>query len=270
MQFHHLLDYCVKQMGAGAQLKLQQINQGALNQNYSLKIDNRRYLVKQFIGNKWLPTKRKDLYTLQTRLSAAGLAAQPLHLSDNQKTYIEQWIEFEPLALNDSDPEPAIELLATSLHHIHKSKVEADILDLPKHFEKYLKYIKDPQRAWKKQAAKHIQVWQDYVSRYHFDFVLCHNDLHLQHIDPHRKIYFDWEYAGKGCRFFDLLTCILTNELNHEHSQLLIRRYIEIGDIHREEVLQRIKILQAIVIFLHQLWWQANETQAQKSASKQK
>lgn len=270
MQFHHLLDYCVKQMGAGAQVKLEQIHQGALNCNYCLKIDDRRYLVKQFMGNKWLPTKRLELYQLQVRLAQAGLAAQPLHLSDNQKTYIEQWIHFEPTQLSDHDPEWVIEVLASSLDHIHKSDVEAELLSLPKHVEKYLKSIKDPQRTWRKQAAKHLQAWQEYVARYHLDFVLCHNDLHLQHIDQKRRIYFDWEYAAKGCRFFDLITCILSNKMPHELSQALIRRYIEIGDIHREEVLQRVKVLQPIVIFLHQLWWQANEAQLQKSALKQK
>jgi thiamine kinase-like enzyme len=270
MQFHRLLDYCVKQMGAGAQVRLEQIHEGALNHNYCLKIDDHRYLVKQFIGNKWLPTKREALFDLQMQLAAMNLAPKPLHLSQTKKTYIEQWIEYQPLAFNANDTEPSIELLANSLHHIHSRDIDLDILDIPKHFNKYLKSIADPQRSWKKQAQQHIENWQKYVERYQLDFVLCHNDLHLQHIVPKQHLYLDWEYAAKGCRFFDLIACILSNQLPHDTAQGLIRRYIELGDIHREEVLQRVKALQPIVIFMHQLWWQACKAQLEKSKLKEK
>jgi thiamine kinase-like enzyme len=264
MQFYQLLEYCVKHVGSGAQVKLTSLQQGAINQNYCLRVDANKYLVKHFVGNRWLPTNRMHIFTLQAQLAWAGFAPVPIHLSDKQDVYIEQWIEYQALEHTEDSLARCIDTLADSLHRIHHSEINTDIINLPSHWSRYLKAMHDPERKWRKKAAEYSKIWKDYAARYGSDFVLCHNDLHLSHIAPDKKLYFDWEYAYSGCRFFDLIACILANQFDQNAANQLIRRYIELSDFHREEVLQRIRILQPLVIFTHQLWWQAHQFQTHK------
>lgn len=264
MQFYHLLDYCVKQVVSGVQVKLDNIKAGEINQNYCLSIDGQKFLVKQFSGNRWLPTDRKAIFELQRLLSSAGLAPYPIHLSEKQDVYIEQWVAHETLVFAPLEEEYCTDILASSLIRIHNCDIPSSSLDLPSHWQRYLKAMSDPQKKWRKKAMEYSQLWRQYEQRYHSDFVLCHNDLHLSHVALENDLYFDWEYAGMGCRFFDLLACILANQFEQKTANVLIRRYIELSDFHREEVLQRVKMLQPLVIFTHQLWWQANEYQAFK------
>lgn len=264
MQFHHLLDYCVKQIGRGTQVKLENLNAGTINQNYCLDIDGHRFLVKQFAGNRWLPTDRKHIFALQKQLSQIGIAPQPIHLSEKQDVYIEQWLEFEPLDPEHAPQEQCMDVLAAGLIRIHNCEISGLALDIPSHWQRYLKSIADPDKKWRKKTQEYTAQWRDYVTRHASDFVLCHNDLQLCHIAPEHGMFLDWEYAGNNCRFFDLLTCILANQFDQNRANALIRRYIELSDFHREEVMQRIRSLQPMVIFTHQLWWQANEAQNKK------
>lgn len=265
MQFYQLLNYCVKQLGSGAQVKLESLDQGAINQNYCLHIDQQKYMVKHFVGNRWLPTKRKITMDLQTTLASQGLAPQPIHLSDKQDVYIEQWCPFLAIRLGVNDTETCIDTLAHSLIHIHGSSIRSEVLDIPAHWRKYLKYVDDPDKKWRKKANEYAQIWRDYQQRFASDFVLCHNDLHLSHVDSNNKRYLDWEYAGKGCRFFDLIACCLSNEFDQKKADELTRRYIELSDYHRGEVHQRVSILKPLVIFTHQLWWQSYKAMARSS-----
>ncbi|MFC4699839.1 phosphotransferase [Glaciecola siphonariae] len=274
MQFYHLLQYCVGQVGSGSQVKLEKINMGAINQNYCLVIDDRKYLVKHFVGNKWLPIKREIQYDLQTRLANVGMAVRPLHLSSKQDVYIEQWIEHSTLSAEHADDgsEPLtrhaeIDLLASTLIDVHACTISAETLSLPMQWKHYLKYMHDPERKWRNKSREYAKLWHDYEQRYQNDFTLCHNDLHISHVgflNSGKHIIFDWEYGAFGCRFFDLIACILANQFEPENANNLIRRYIELSDYHREEVLQRVRYLQPMVIFTYQLWWQANEYQTQK------
>ncbi|WP_371192802.1 phosphotransferase [Glaciecola sp. SC05] len=264
MQFYHLLDYCVKQVGSGAQVKLETLQAGTINQNYCLSIDDHKYLVKQFSGNRWLPIDRNKTFDLQLQLAQLQLAPFPIHLSDKQDVYIEQWLEYKPLSMEDDDKDICIDALAASLIRIHGANAQCPALDLPAHWQRYLKAMSDPDKKWRKKTQEYTTLWRKYEARYGDDFVLCHNDLHLSHVSPVQALYLDWEYAGTSCRFFDVLACILANQFEQHNADALIRRYIELSDFHREEVLQRIRTLQPMVIFTHQLWWQANQHQSLK------
>lgn len=266
MQFYHLLEYCVKQVGSGVQVKLENLQAGTINQNYCLSIDKQKYLVKQFAGNRWLPTDRLIIFELQRHLASKGLAPQPQHLSDKQDVYIEQWLAHQPFAIDDTVQEQHIDILADSLIRIHACGVSSDTIDLPKHWQCYLKAMSSSRIKWQKKAVEYTQLWRQYEQRYGDDFVLCHNDLHLNHVADGLGMYLDWEYAGKGCRFFDVIACILANQFDQKTANTLIRRYIELSEFHREEVLQRVRMLQPMVIFTYQLWWQANEYQSSKRA----
>jgi thiamine kinase-like enzyme len=283
MQFHHLLDYCVKQLGAGEQVNLNRLQGGTINHNYCLQIDAQKYLVKHFVGNRWLPVKRDALFALQQKLAEVNIAASPIHLSDKQDVYIEQWLDFsvnkegasflsntQALSGVFANVETSINTLAQALHHIHECPVETDTIDLVAHWKRYLKYVQDPQKKWYKKLQEYTKIWRDYERRYGDDFVLCHNDLQLEHVLVGQNKYIDWEYAARGCRFFDLIACILANQFTQKDANLLIMRYIELSDFHREEVLQRTKTLQVLVIFTHQLWWQANEYHQNRQLNKQK
>ena len=275
MQFYHLLDYCVKHLGSGNQVSLDKLEGGTINQNYCLQIDDAKYLVKRFEGNRWLPIKRDEIFSLQQRIAQHDIAAKPIHLSEKQDVYIEQWLNFDKQLShtqeqNETVLEAQIDVLAHALHDIHSCDVQTDIIDLPKHWKVYLKSLSDPDKKWRKKVTEYSRIWSDYRARFADDFVLCHNDLQLAHVLVGQNKYIDWEYAATGCRFFDLIACILANQYSQKSANLLIMRYIELSDFHREEVLQRIRILQPMVIFTHQLWWQANEFQRQKRLIKAK
>nr|WP_136249885.1 phosphotransferase [Ningiella ruwaisensis] len=278
MQNHQLLMYCVQHLSPGGQIKLENLHAGALNASYCLTIDNRRYLVKQFMGTRHLPIKPKHSFALQLELAKYGLAPRPLHLSSDQKVYIEEWVSHKVHGLSKPASENDIDLLAQSLLRIHKQPLLHDTvslskdseivglpirllpkIDLPGHWGIYLKSIKDPQRKWKAKAKEYTNTYQQYCLRLSDDFTLCHNDLSADHIASSKGLFFDWEYAGLGCRFFDLLACGLANGFSQEEMDALVLRYVELCDYHREEVFQRVKLLQPLVIFTYQLWWQAHQ-----------
>ncbi|WP_395342156.1 phosphotransferase [Ningiella sp. W23] len=280
LSFHLLLEYCLKHIALNTrsgQVKLEQIPGGSVNQSYCLTAGNKRFLVKQFAGKRWVPVNRRELLEIQTRLAKRGCAPMPLHLSNNNKIYLEQWIEFN---VKSYDIKDKIDILASSLQRIHSLDVHDFLssvdeskqsglsydqtikqytLNLPSHWQKYLKNIPDPEKKWAKKADEYKQVWRDYVKRYQSDFVLCHNDLSIEHVLDDTGMFLDWEYVSAGCRFFDLLTCILANQFDQGQADDLIRRYIELSDYHRSEVHQRVAILQPLVIFTHQLWWRASQ-----------
>jgi thiamine kinase-like enzyme len=232
MQFYHLLDYCVRQVDSGIVVKLENLQAGTINQNYCLSIDQRKYLVKQFIGNRWLPTDRKQIFELQTHLSNENLAPKPIHLSEKKDVYIEQWIEHAPAQEQEKHAadEHVVDTLANSLMHIHSSAVPCPSIDLPAHWQRYLKAMSDPQNKWRKKAQEYTQLWRQYEQRYNDDFVLCHNDLQLNHVVSEKHIYLDWEYAATGCRFFDLIACSLANQFEQKNANNLMALCISIFD----------------------------------------
>jgi thiamine kinase-like enzyme len=82
---------------------------------------------------------------------------------------------------------------------------------------------------------------------------LCHNDLlPANFIDDGRQVWvIDWEYAGRGDRFFDLGNFAVNCELDQDQEQVLLEGYF--GDA-RPEHLRRLRLMRLASDMREAMW----------------
>lgn len=237
--------------------EVKRIASGAINRNYKVYDGHSSLLFKVFSENQSLPIDRQQVFKMQEELAILGLAPTPLYLSEDASAYCEEWIEVptnEILLQNDQSKLSKAELFAEILYNVHSSFVSAPLIALDEHWAIYWQKIqvKNAQIEQQYQFAK-VQ-WTNYLDKYRDDFVLCHNDLHIEHISyPHGPV-FDWEYAGLGCRYFDIASCCAINQLTHNEIISLCECYAHLANKTMQEILDRVQETSSLVSFTYELW----------------
>jgi thiamine kinase-like enzyme len=230
---------------------------GDLNRNYKLYDGTHTLLLKIFTENNILPVNRIQVFKMQEELAILGLAPTPFFLSESGNVYCEQWIDVaEGRRLTESSQQymTAIDSLAEVLHSIHNSFVSAPLLDLEKHWRTYWQKIDSPSEQFTQQYQEAIEQWRFYKKFYRDDFVLCHNDLHLDHISYLNGPIFDWEYAGLGCRYFDIASCCAINNFTQDELHTLCSRYAHFANIDIDDLIKKVQETSKLVSFTNHLW----------------
>jgi len=221
----------------------------SINRNFKVTDGNQTLLLKVFNNANSLPINRRNVFNMQEELAILGLAPLPLFLNDDATIYCEQWIEFPK-----HNETALIQLLAEALYSVHSSFVSAPLLALDEHWEAYWQQLKDPNEALQQQYSLAKKQWQTYVSQYRDEFTLCHNDLHLNHLSYNNGPLFDWEYAGLGCRYFDIASCCAVNELSSSQIVELCKNYAELANRSANDVLEKVTDSSKLVTFTYELW----------------
>jgi thiamine kinase-like enzyme len=230
------------------------IRSGEVNQAYKLISPDKQFLLKIFKANSVLPIDRVGVFKLQEELAILGLAPKPIYLSQNLTVYCEEWLAPKQDLLGALAYNKKLELLADALYNIHSSFVSVPILPLLEHWKIYWKQIQTPSAVLRRQYQTMQTQWQHYLEQHQSEFVLCHNDLHFDHIASAQGPFYDWEYAAKGCRYLDIANCASINDLDNEGIKNLCDVYAEVANLEAKDVRQKVQLMLIFVDFTNELW----------------
>jgi thiamine kinase-like enzyme len=270
-----ILDAGIKQLVAAElidknkqDLRVIPINAGTVNFNFRIENDDRIVLFKVFEKNEILPIDRKTIFSIQAKLSLVGLAAEPLLLSQDERFYCEAWVESSDTlhskkraltkqkGLHNQDEviNSLLPDLAEALYNVHNSHVGAPIIDLSAHLKTYWANVKEVDASLSKQFEEMLGFCDSYVEQNRGDFVLCHNDLHMDHVCVNSDIIFDWEYASYGCKYYDIASCSLINSLTEEQMEILCSAYAHLADQDSQHVIRSVRKVLKLTAFTFKLW----------------
>lgn len=231
------------------QFEVKSILSKSINRNFKISDGEQTLLLKVFNKNNKLPISRSKVFALQEELAILGLAPLPLFLNDENTIYCEQWIAFTKYKHHD-----LVRLLADSLYSVHNSFVSAPLLALDEHWEAYWQQIESPSTELQDQYELVKKQWHNYKDKCRDQFVLCHNDLHSDHLSYTNGPLFDWEYAGLGCRYFDIASCCAINQLSEAQTVELCKNYADLANQNVDEVLNSVTFASGLVSFTYELW----------------
>lgn len=234
-----------------SQVNSERIYAGSVNHNYKVIDGDNRFLLKLFKSNKILPIDRRRVFRLQEELAILALAPQPLFLSEDNLIYCEKWIDYHPYSVAEN-----LMMLAEALNYVHTTYISAPSLSLVAHWSAYwLKFNPAKQGQITQKTFETMQnKWIDYQRQYSEEFVLCHNDLHISHVCDYHGPILDWEYAGLGCRYFDIASCCIINQLNDSQTNVLCQNYASLVDADAHYVKSRVGQVTEFVHFTNDLW----------------
>jgi thiamine kinase-like enzyme len=237
--------------------EITRIISGAINKNFKVFDGNKTLLLKVFSRKIGLPIDRREVFNMQEELAILGLAPVPFFLSRDCTIYCEQWIDAPKntgIQKSNRCVTSLTNTLAEVLYSVHNSSVSAQLVELDKHWQFYWQKLKSPGQALQEKYRQVKHQWQDYKEHNLDHFVVCHNDLHIDHISFLHGPVFDWEYAGLGCRYFDIANCCAINELSQAEIANLCSRYAYFANQEPSHVIQRVQEVSDIAAFTTQLW----------------
>lgn len=230
---------------------------GAINRSYYLNDDSKEFMVKEFQGESSLCIDRQERFELQLSLFNKHLAPKPIYLSVDTGIYVEQWIKQHTSQMLFVFDDRHINTLATALTRVHKSNIKAKLVDLPKEWHQYLTTLVNPSLCLVDEITKETEKWIRGRELDSHDQVFCHNDLVWAHLCVPTKLILDWEYAGIGNRYFDILSCAKVNNLNTQQHDLLLTTYAKKNNIPINVVYDGCSQQASFMELTYQLWHQA-------------
>lgn len=235
------------------QFILQKIDGGTINNNYCLETAGKKYLVKYFVGEEFVLLTRNETFVLQLKLAKAGLAPEPMYISDDGLLYIEKWLDIKTLRDCCFESNKHLPLLASSLSRVHALKVDVDELPLLAQWQRYLGRISDNKAKWQARIDEISPLWMG-AKRDCF----CHHDLTFEHVctEP-QGIMLDWEYAAISNRYFDIASAALANALTTRQLIKLCRYYADICQLDPKQVTREVVNLLPVAQLTSDLWYAA-------------
>lgn len=257
MQSDELMELLKAPLGLTDDAIMYPLSGGAINHTYHLSDDSKGFLVKEFQGEDSLCIDRQERFELQLSLSTKGLAPKPIYLSLETGIYVEQWIRHRRSQVVLFFDELHINSLALALTRVHNSKVKAKAVDLPRQWHQYLKSLANLPSFLVDEVTRATEKWVENMESAPQEQVFCHNDLVWAHLCIPTKIILDWEYAGIGSRYFDLLSCAKVNVFDTQQHDLLLAAYAKQNNIPINEVYEGCSKQAGFVELTYQLWHQA-------------
>ena len=224
---------------------------GEINHVYLLRDGQRAYAVKWVGDDMFSGVDRFHQYVLQGQLARRGIAPEPVWLSDDERLWVEEWVETE----NPSLETDTTHTLASVLADIHSQPITARPLGLTGRWDHYIQ-IAGLQNSEEIMARSRALRPLLLASEQNLDdLVLCHNDLSYGHIvDQRRHIIVDWEYSAMGNRYFDIASCVMINQLSASQREMLCSHYAEQTGIAVDTVVSQVEQQWDVVAFTNRLW----------------
>lgn len=257
MQDNELISLLKAPLGLTSCAMISKLSGGTINRCYYVKDNNKEFMIKYFEGDDSLSIDRKECFDLQLELFEKGMAAKPLYLSFEQDIYAEQWIKLDRSHVLLSIENEHIDAMAKALSRIHCTVVSAKEINLPKDWQHYLRSSPSPSNLLIERVKKATEEWIIYKEEATNSQVFCHNDLSWGHLCLPTKLILDWEYAGLGNRYFDILSCARINKLNPQQHERLLAQYAKLNELLIETVYEGCSKQADFLELTYQLWQQA-------------
>jgi thiamine kinase-like enzyme len=257
VQNNELVSLLIEPLGLSDDAILYPLSGGAINCSFYLNDDSKEFMVKRFQGEQSLGIDRQERFDLQLQLAKKRLAPKPLYLSIEKGIYVEEWVKQHRSQLLLFFDELHINSLASALTRIHKAKIKTSRVDLPREWQQYLTTLANPPSFLIDEVTKATQKWVELTEKSPEDDVFCHNDLSWAHLCIPTKIILDWEYAGIGNRYFDLLSCAKVNGLDAHQHDLLLGAYAKQNNIPINKVYDACSQQASFLELTYRLWYEA-------------
>ena len=234
-----------------------------------------RLIVKQLHEHAGQAFSFESTFALQQELFSIELAAEPIYLSPENTLWVEAYV-FNIKAANIKTPSLATpeEILARALAQLHSvdlAKTETSgsaktstirQLDPIAQCQMLIRTVQNISSSH--QAGELTLALDNLLTEFaalinsHDELVLCHNDLHLDHVRGDFKCAaykcVDWEYAAMGPRYFDLAMCIVINQLSAQQQTQLLQVYAEQTHFDIEAVKQQTQLYVRLAQIINQAW----------------
>ena len=236
-----------------------------------------RVIVKQLHEHDGQAFSFASTFALQQRLFVIGIAAEPIYLSPHisSSTHAKPneqgllWVEaFVPAETEQA--QALTQTLARALAQLHQTPTATPTdkstdkpirqLDPIKQCKALIRALhaghdaKDTSTACSLSQALDILIHDMQDFQYIDDTpVLCHNDLHLDHIRAN-DVCVDWEYAALGPRYFDVAMCIVINQLTPTAQTQLLKEYAQHTDCDVDTAAQQTALYIRLALIINRAW----------------
>jgi ethanolamine transporter len=235
--------------------------EGMTNRNYRLTLaDGESYILRIARPEGALLGIDRDREAACTRAAAdAGVAPEVVTYLPEQITLIRCFVEGQPLIAEDLRQPRMLRNAAEALQRCHAQPAPAEAAAFSPFAtaRSYLERAREhevalPTPAELDQALKLLGKLEEQLQPAEPP-CLCHNDLlPANFIDDGQRVWIiDWEYAGRGDRFFDLGNLAVNGEFNEEEERQLLQIYF--GEV-RPEDLRRLKRMRLVSDFREAMW----------------
>ena len=238
-----------------------------------------RVIVKQLHEHEGQAFSFASTFALQQRLFVMGIAAEPIYLSPpiSSSTHAKPneqgllWVEaFVPAETEQAQIQTRAQTLARALAQLHLAPTDTPTDTFTDTLFRQLDPIKqgkalisalhtshdanDSSTACSLSQALDILI-KDMQDFKHIDdkLVLCHNDLHLDHIRAN-DVCVDWEYAALGPRYFDVAMCIVINQLAPTAQTQLLKEYAQHTNCDVDAATQQTALYIRLALIINQAW----------------
>lgn len=236
-----------------------------------------RVIVKQLHEHDGQAFSFASTFALQQRLFVIGIAAEPIYLSPHisSSTHAKPneegllWVEaFVPAETEQA--EALTQTLARALAQLHQTPTATPTdkstdkpirqLDPIKQCKALIRALHAGHNANDSSTACSLSQALDILIHDMQDFqhiddtpVLCHNDLHLDHIRAN-DVCVDWEYAALGPRYFDVAMCIVINQLTPTAQTQLLKEYAQHTDCDVDTATQQTALYLRLALIINRAW----------------
>ena len=236
-----------------------------------------RVIVKQLHEHDGQAFSFASTFALQQRLFVIGIAAEPIYLSPHisSSTHAKPneqgllWVEaFVPAETEQA--QALTQTLARALAQLHQTPTATPTdkstdkpirqLDPIKQCKALIRALHAGHNANDSSTACSLSQALDILINDMQDFqhiddtpVLCHNDLHLDHIRAN-DVCVDWEYAALGPRYFDVAMCIVINQLTPTAQTQLLKEYAQHTDCDVDTATQQTTLYLRLALIINRAW----------------
>lgn len=245
-----------------------------------------RLIVKQLHEHAGQAFSFESTFALQQELFSMGLAAEPIYLSPGNTLWIEAYvsnikelnikaaiksnIKTPSLATPSSTtPEEILVQALAKLHCVDLAKTSDSTktsairqLDPIAECQTLINAVQNTSSSHQAGELTHalglLLEELAALKNSHNELVLCHNDLHLNHVrgdfDCGGYKCVDWEYAAMGPRYFDLAMCIVINQFSAQQQTQLLQAYAQQTHCDIAAVKQQTQLYVRLAQIINQAW----------------
>ena len=245
----HIIEQVAGMLSLSTAATWQVIGGGDVNRVYRVSDNGSTFVVKWMADDCHTGVDKAYQFSLQQQLADCGIAPEPIGLSDDSQVWIERWHESHTTTNVD------LAQLASVLAAIHSVAVHARPLGLAARWRHHLKVAQlSSHHKWHLEAEKLIAL-HHLDDHENAEWVMCHNDLSVGHIlDANKPVIVDWEYAARGDRYFDVVSCAGINGLSDSDAMALFSLYAQSAGLSQQHVIERCLAQQAVVTLTAELW----------------
>jgi thiamine kinase-like enzyme len=232
---------------SGRELTIEPLDGGLTNRNYLVRADGEAFVVRVAgAGTGLLGIDRDREAACAQAAAAAGVGPEVIAYLREPTLLVTRFAMGELLETESLRQPMTLRRVAQALRRCHDYPAPAEAAD----FSPFAAARRNHALAQERHAPMPPELGHalGVLARIERDGraeeppCLCHNDLLPANLidDGHRVWVIDWEFAGRGDRFFDLGALAANSEFDEEQELLLLTAYF--GEV-RPQQLRRLKLM---------------------------